>query len=166
MSMRSTRCAISPSWGGWGGKGSSDSRAEIWAGVVWVMIQASQVRNVGGDMWRAAPPFDACRIMACTSCTAALCFLLCGLNVLAGQAPAMWVHESGAPHKRQASVGWSPYLCAILPLYSCPHRNFRSRVAWAGHGVRLLVICDALVAKRAPSLEARRIRRGINGSVV
>ena len=32
-------------------------------------------------------------------------------------------------------------------------------MAWAGHGVRLLVIRDAVLARRAPSFEARRIRR-------
>ena len=123
-----------------------------------MIIPASHVISVSGDLWRAAPPLDACRIMACTSCTSALCFFIMW-PVLAGQAPAMWVHESGAPQSRQAAVGWSPYLCAILPLYSCPHRNFRSWVAWAGYGVRLLVIWDAVVASRAPSLEARRMRR-------
>ena len=79
--------------------------------------------------------------------------------VLAGHAPAMWVQESGAPQRRQAGVGWSPYRCAILPLYSCPHRNFKSWVAWAGLELRRLVICDAVVTSRAPFLEAWRIRR-------
>ena len=96
--------------------------------------------------------------MAWTSWTAALCFLMMW-PVLAGQAPAMCVQESGAPQRRQAGVDWSPYRCAILPLYSCPHRNFRSCVAWAGLEERLLVIWEAVVASRAPFLEAWRIRR-------
>ena len=47
-------------------------------------------------------------------------------EVLVGQAPAMCVQESGAPQRRQAGVGWCPYLNASFPLYSCPQRNFRS----------------------------------------
>ena len=86
---------------------SSVRSACSWAGVVCESLPASQLMRVSGDLCKAAPPLEACRIMACTSWTAALCFLMmCG--VLAGQAPAMCVHESGAPHSRHAGVGWWP----------------------------------------------------------
>ena len=86
---------------------SSVRSACSWAGVVCRAMLASQLIRVSGDLCRAAPPLEAWRITACTSWTAALCFLMmCG--VLAGQAPAMYVQESGAPHSRQAEVGWWP----------------------------------------------------------
>ncbi len=73
-SIRSRRCDVSPSWGGWGEEESSDKRVVSCAGVVCDMIPASQVRSVSGDLCNAAPPLEAWRIMAWTSWTVALCF--------------------------------------------------------------------------------------------
>ena len=72
--MKSRRCAISPSWGYLGVEGLSNSRAVSCVGVVCDMTPTSQVSSVRGDLCRAAPPLEACRIMAWTSWTAALCF--------------------------------------------------------------------------------------------
>ena len=75
------------------------------ARVVCSCWPASQLIRLSGDLCRAAPPLEACRIMACTNWTAALCFLMMW-GVLAGQAPAMCVQESGWPHRGHAGVGW------------------------------------------------------------